>query len=386
MSETVSISTVEHGRTQPGSIAGYLLDGLPHPVLLLGDNNKIEFANAPAENFFKSSATLLQRQTLDDIIAFGSPLLALIDHVRRTGANVNEYGVDLGSIKDGSHTLVDVYGGPVAEADGKIMVMLQQRTMAHMIERQLTHRGAARSVSGLAAVLAHEIKNPLSGIRGAAQLLESSLSDEDRVLTRLICDESDRICNLVDRMEVFGDERPLSKEPVNIHEVLDHVKKIAEAGFASNIKLVENYDPSLPAIPGSRDKLIQTFLNLVKNAAEAIGEGRSDGQISLSTAFRPGVRLSVPGSASRISLPLQIEIEDNGPGVPADLKAHLFEPFVTTKTSGSGLGLALVAKFIGDHGGIIECDSSPRGTIFRVLMPMHDGSAKDIPSGGGGRR
>jgi len=382
MSETSNFSAVERGHTGPDTIAGYLLDGLPHPVLLLGGNNEIEYANAPAEHFFQSSATLLKRQQLDDIVAFGSPLLALIDYVRRTGASMNEYGVDLGSIKDANRTLVDVYGGPVAETGGKIMVMLQQRTMAHMIERQMTHRGAARSVSGLAAVLAHEIKNPLSGIRGAAQLLESSLDDEDRVLTRLICDESDRICNLVDRMEVFGDERPLNKEPVNIHDVLDHVKKIANAGFAGNIKLVENYDPSLPEIPGSRDKLIQTFLNLVKNAAEAIGSERRDGQISLRTAFRPGVRLSAPGSATRVSLPLQIEIEDNGDGISADLKAHLFEPFVTTKPSGSGLGLALVAKFIGDHGGSIECDSTSRKTIFRVLMPMHDSGHKDISSGG----
>ncbi len=373
MNDAGNISLEAERATHEEHLAEHLLEALPHPVLLLGEGNVIQYANAPAEDFFQASATLLQRQTLDDIVTFGSPLLALIDHVRRSGANVNEYGVDLSSIKDGSHTLVDVYGAPVRAADGKIMVMLQQRTMAQMIERQLTHRGASRSVSGLAAVLAHEIKNPLSGIRGAAQLLESSLSDEDRSLTQLICDESDRICSLLDRMEVFGDERPLSKDPVNIHDVLDHVKKIAQAGFSSHIKLVENYDPSLPAIPGSRDKLIQAFLNLVKNAAEAIGKERSDGQISMSTAFRPGVRLSVPGSSARVSLPLQIEIEDNGPGVPSDLKPHLFEPFVTTKSSGSGLGLALVAKFIGDHGGIIECDSTSRGTIFRALMPMHEG-------------
>jgi two-component system nitrogen regulation sensor histidine kinase GlnL len=370
-------------RRAPGDrpMAEHLLDGLPHPVLLLGADNAILYANAPSEDFFQASATFLKRQSLDDIVAFGSPLLALIDQVRRTDAKVNEYGVDLGSLKDGTHRLVDVYGGPATDANDKIMVMLQQRTMAHMIERQLTHRGAARSVSGLAAVLAHEIKNPLSGIRGAAQLLESSLSDEDRSLTQLICVESDRICNLVDRMEVFGDERPLAKDPVNIHDVLDHVKKIAQAGFASHINLVEKYDPSLPAIPGSRDKLVQAFLNLVKNAAEAIGEERTDGQISLSTAFRPGVRLSVPGSAARVSLPLQIEIEDNGPGVSIDLRPHLFEPFVTTKPSGSGLGLALVAKFVDDHGGIIECDSTSRGTVFRALMPMYEGGLARKASG-----
>src|SRR5690606_6319536 len=163
---------------------------------------------------------------------------------------------------------------------------LQQRSMAQMIERQLTHRAAARSVSGLAAVLAHEIKNPLSGIRGAAQLLEPALSDEDRALARLICTETDRIRNLVDRMEVFGDERPLATEPVNIHDVLDHVKRIAESGFGRGIRIQEQYDPSLPPIPGNRDKLVQAFLNLVKNAAEALGETRDGDRIVLTTAFR----------------------------------------------------------------------------------------------------
>jgi two-component system nitrogen regulation sensor histidine kinase GlnL len=226
-------------------------------------------------------------------------------------------------------------------------------------------------------VLAHEIKNPLSGIRGAAQLIESERADSDRTLTQLICAESDRICKLVDRMQIFGDERPLQREPVNIHDVLDHVKQIAVTGFARQIKIVENYDPSLPAVPGDRDKLIQAFLNLVKNAAEAIGEERRDGQIALSTSFRPGVRLSVPGSQARVSLPLEIAVEDNGAGVPADLMQNLFDPFVTTKPSGTGLGLALVAKIVGDHGGVIEYESRPRLTVFRALMPMAEGETPE---------
>ena len=146
--------------------------------------------------------------------------------------------------------------------------MLQERTIADKMDRQLTHRGAARSVSALAAMLAHEIKNPLSGIRGAAQLLEQSAGDDDRTLTRLICDEADRIVKLVDRMEVFSDERPVEREPVNIHVVLDHVKRLAQSGFARRIKFIENYDPSLPPVFANRDQLIQVFLNLVKNAAE----------------------------------------------------------------------------------------------------------------------
>jgi two-component system nitrogen regulation sensor histidine kinase GlnL len=347
-----------------------LLGALPHPLLVIGEGMKIDYVNTAAEDLFQMSAAVFCRRLLTDVVAFGSPLIALVEQVQRNGTTVNEYGVDLGSFRFEAPKLVDLYGGPVSEMPGRVLIMLQQRSMAQMIERQLTHRGAARSVSGLAAVLAHEIKNPLSGIRGAAQLLESELTDGDRTLTRLICAESDRICKLVDRMEIFGDERPILRKPVNIHDVLDHVKQIARTGFAREIKIVENYDPSLPPVPGSRDKLIQVFLNLVKNAAEAIGEDRADGQITLTTSFRPGVRLSVPGSQARVSLPLEIAIEDNGAGVPTDLMPHLFDPFVTTKPYGTGLGLALVAKIIGDHGGIIECDSRPRFTVFRALMPM----------------
>lgn len=358
-----------------------LLAALPHPILVIGDENRVTYANAAAEAFLSTSLAMLKRDPFESVVAFGCPLIALIEQVRRSGQTVNEYAIEMVTQKFTSPKLIDVHAGPLPEHPGNVILMLQQRTMAQMIERQLTHRAAARTVSGMAAVLAHEIKNPLSGIRGAAQLLEPGLSDEDRALSQLICSETERIRKLVDRMEVFGDERPLATEPVNIHDVLDHVRRLSETGFARGIRFVEDYDPSLPALPANRDKLVQAFLNLVKNAAEAIGENANDqGRIVITTAFKPGVRLAIPGSDARISLPLMISIEDNGQGVPEHLKPHLFDPFVTTKRNGTGLGLALVAKIIGDHGGVIECDSEPKRTVFRVLLPLTTKSRSGAPA------
>jgi two-component system nitrogen regulation sensor histidine kinase GlnL len=377
---------ISQGRPAPGqslpqapSDAGRILNALPNPVIAVRPDGSIGDANAAAESFFAMSRVSLAQHRLGELVLPGSPIESLVAQVAAGSGAINEYRVDIGLPRGGADICVDIFVSPLSDSGDGVVVMLQERSITEKMDRQMTHRGAARSVASMASVLAHEIKNPLSGIRGAAQLIEAEATDSDRALTHLICEETDRIVKLVDRMSALSDGRPIDRESVNVHAVMDHVKKIAKAGFARHIRFVETYDPSLPTVLGNRDQLVQVFLNLVKNAAEAIGEARSDGEIELSSAFRPGVRLQVPGSAVPVSLPLEYCVRDNGGGVTADVLPYLFDPFVTSKPAGTGLGLALTAKIIGDHGGTIECESHARRTSFRILMPVY------APRDGGGR-
>jgi len=344
-----------------------ILTALPDPIIVVDMDGLISYANPAGEEFFASSINMLRKTSIEKLVPFGSPLLPLIDQVRQSSDRVSEYGVDLGTPKTGVKN-VNIQVSSLFD-QGRVVIQIEERSMASKMDRQLTHRGAARSVTAMASMLAHEVKNPLSGIRGSAQLLEMTASDADRALTRLICDETDRICAIVDRMEAFSDDRPIEREAVNIHEVLEHVRLIARNGFGKKIRFSEQYDPSLPLVYGNRDQLVQVLLNLVKNAAESVPE--DGGEITLTTAYRPGVRLAVPGASGRVQLPLEVGVRDNGPGVSDELRPHIFDPFVTTKTGGSGLGLALVAKIVGDHGGIIEYDSSTSGGRFLIRLPVY---------------
>jgi two-component system, NtrC family, nitrogen regulation sensor histidine kinase GlnL len=352
--------------------AHVVLAALPDPVLVVDEHGTLRYANLAAEVFFDAGTTMLLGLPLSELLPPDSPVFALIDSVSRTGASVSEYGVGVDMPRVGVRVLT-VQAAPLGDESASVVVTLQGRSIADKIDRQLTHRNAARSVTAMASMLAHEVKNPLSGIRGAAQLLEENAGAADRELTRLICDETDRICALVDRMDVFSDRRPLERAAVNIHEVLERVRRAAQSGFARNVRFIEEYDPSLPSVHGNRDLLIQTFLNLVKNAAEAAPA--QGGEIQLATSYQHGVRMTVAGSDSRVHLPLMVTVTDNGDGIPEDIQPHLFDPFVSTKHNGSGLGLALVAKVIGDHGGVIEFDSQPRRTVFRVYLPVAPAAA-----------
>ena len=358
------------------------LSALPFAVLAIERDSSIAYMNGAAEQFFEQGATGLRGRRLNQLLPTDSPLFSLIAQSIAGQTSVAEYDVSI-SFPRGRPRHVAITAAPMMDGSSLTVVSLHEQSIARRINNQIAHRNAARSVTGLAELLAHEVKNPLSGIRGAAQLLEGAVVEpEDINLTRLICEETDRICDLVDRMGLFSDGE-LNRSAVNIHLVLDRVRRVAQAGFGRHVEFVENYDPSLPAVYGNADQLIQVFLNIVKNACEAVP--RTNGKITITTSFQHGIRLALPGGTSRVQLPLIVSVQDNGKGIPEDVAANLFDPFVTSKADGSGLGLALVAKVMGDHGGIVEFETSEEGTEFRLRLPMHtsktggnDAADKDI--------
>jgi len=364
---------VERLAPRPPSVdAQAMLSALPIPVVLLDRHDRFRYANQAAEQFLGLSLLQLTHLPLQALVPEDNPLFRIVAKVREEEVTISDHDLSLESPR--LHKMsVTLQAAPLPEEPGCVLLTFQDASAARSLDRQIAFRGAARSVSGMAALLAHEVKNPLSGIRGAAQLLEASVAEQDQELTVLIRDEADRIRALVERMEVF-DEKPIERRAVNIHRVLEHVRLLAQTGVAEGIQILEAYDPSLPPVWGNRDQLVQVVLNLVKNAAEAITGNPAalwgGGEIVLTTAYQHGMRLAVAGSPHRLHLPLVVTVRDNGPGIPEDIRPHLFEAFVSSKPNGSGLGLALVAKIIGDHGGLIEVDSRPGRTEFRLCLPV----------------
>lgn len=352
----------------PSPTEAMILNAMASSVLVITPAMRVAFVNPAAEQLLGASRTMLKDMPLEELMPDDSPLLDRIRRVQIDGSSISDYSVELPFAKEIRH-LLDLHVSPLAECPGNALVVLHPCSVANRLNHQLGHRGRARSVAVLGATLAHEVKNPLSGIRGAAQLLEPEIKESERPLVRLICDETDRICALVDQMEQFADLKPLARGPVNIYEVLERVRRLAETGFGKGIRFVERYDPSLPEVDGDRDQLVQVFLNLIKNAAEAVPSG--DGEITLTTQYHHGLSIRVPNSSERVDLPITVRIQDNGPGVSADVAGHIFEPFISTKHAGSGLGLPLVAKIVGDHGGILEFENLSRGALFRIHLPAY---------------
>ncbi|QDL92893.1 PAS domain-containing protein [Paroceanicella profunda] len=352
-----------------------LWNAIPQPAIVLDAQDCILDLNASAQSFLSMSVGQARGRPIARHAGETSLLVELVEQVRRGNASLAQYNIDLHWTEQPPR-LCDLHASPLHDDSDTILLVIYPRAIAEKMGRTLSHRSAARSVVGMASMLAHEIKNPLAGISGAAQLLAMSLSDQDRELTDLIREEAERIGKLLERVEQFGDIRPASRKPVNVHDILNRAKLSAQSGFAKHVRFMEEFDPSLPPTAGDADQLMQVLLNLIKNAAEATP--KVGGIVTLRTSYRPGVKLAMPGG-KRESLPLQITISDNGHGVPEEIKRDIFEPFVSSKATGSGLGLALVSKIIADHGGVIECESDPGWTTFRLLLPVWSEKAEAQP-------
>jgi two-component system nitrogen regulation sensor histidine kinase GlnL len=353
-----------------------LWNSLPVPTLLLGPGDVIEDVNPAAELFLNLSARALKGAAVWDKVMVDAPLEEAYARARRDQSSLFVNDVDVGS-GERAPMQCNIQFAHLQGAQGLMIMMISPREIASRMTQNVSSTKAAKSAIGMAEMLAHEIKNPLAGIAGAAQLLSMGLEGQDLELTDLIVEETRRIVKLLEQVEQFGNLRPPTLRPVNIHDVLDRARQSAAVGFGAHMLFVEDYDPSLPRAMADSDQLLQVFLNLLKNASEACKGG---GTIRLHTFYEPSLRVRrKDGTQAR--LPLQIEVIDDGPGLPPDIAADVFEPFVSGRENGTGLGLALVSKLIGDIGGWISVDSVPGRTVFRVSLPLAPKDAGEADEG-----
>ncbi|RWR06040.1 two-component system sensor histidine kinase NtrB [Paenirhodobacter populi] len=338
---------------------------LPTPALLIDKDDRVVEINPAAEAFLNLSTKMLKGQPVLERLVISAPLEEIFERVRKNRSALFVNDVDL-TTGEKAPVQCNLQAAPMGDDPFTVLLLILPRELADRLGRASMVKSAARSAIGMAEMLAHEIKNPLAGIAGAAQLLSMNLSGDDLELTDLIVDETRRIVKLLEQVEQFGNVRPPEKRAVNIHDVLDRARKSAAVGFGMHMTIEENYDPSLPPTLGDADQLTQVFLNLLKNASEA---QKGEGKIRLRTFYDFSLRLRRADGKGQ-ALPLQIEIIDDGPGIPPDIASSIFEPFVSGRENGTGLGLALVSKIVSEHDGWISVDSVPGRTVFRISLPV----------------
>lgn len=352
---------------QPATLsARQILDALTQPVLAVGPDNIIVTVNDAAQQFFLRSDKTLVGSALTDILSQDTQIVSLVDRARAVRGSLSDHDVTV-QLNPDREARVDVQASVIVEQPDYILVALEPRTIADQMSQQRATQNAARAASGVASMLAHEVKNPLSGIRGAAQLIEDALPAEEAAMAQLIVKETDRIAGLIEQMEVFSDNRPVRYTRENIHHILDHVIAVARSSMGSRVTITARYDPSLPDIRANWSQLVQVYLNLLINAGEAVPA--DNGHIQVKTSYRHGTHVRPVGEAEPLNLPIEVTITDNGPGVPEALTDTMFDPFVSGKSNGKGLGLALAAKIITDHRGFIGYRRLDLRTQFRTLLP-----------------
>jgi two-component system nitrogen regulation sensor histidine kinase GlnL len=337
------------------------LDLLSSAVVVLDDRLAIRYANAAAENLLSTSLAQLRGRPLDYLFRYSESLAAALDNTRRdrwsyTGHNIAWQKGEAPAIHlDCTVTPIDSGAGSLLLELRPIDQQIRASREERMIEQQQANRELIRN-------LAHEIKNPLGGIRGAAQLLEHELKSEAlREYTQVIIKEADRLQNLMQRL--LSPHRAMRPAELNVHEILEQVRSLLLAEFTEGLRIVRDYDTSLPSLIADREQLVQVFLNIARNAAQAVS---GHGEVILRTRAERQVTLA----KRRYRLAVAVEVIDNGPGIPAEIRDSIFYPLVTGREDGTGLGLTLAQSFVQQHHGSIECDSEPGRTSFRVLLPV----------------
>lgn len=345
----MTASSTEADRTSPSLPERDLLDALPLLLALVAPDDELKPLNRAGQEFWGGRLKKLSPH-----------FAALAERVRATGELITVHDMVL-------ERYLQEYRGTVhCQPYGvdELLLTVDVRGTPHAPTATAWKQEITRAAGVMAAMLAHEVKNPLSSIRGAAQLLRETVSDNERPLAELICDETLRIRDLMDQVEIFSDERKVELSALNIHEVLHYTLRVAQAGFAQHVKFIERYDPSLPLVASQRESLVQIFLNIIKNACEALID-IPDATITISTAYQNFMR------SPDQKLPIVVRIEDNGQGIPDEIRKKLFEPLMSTKAKGRGLGLSVVAKIATDIGAIVECDDRiQQGAGFIIYLPI----------------
>ena len=346
-----------------------ILNELRTPVFLINKSNSITYVNEIGEEFFGISSSILVKKKIYDLIPNDSPILNLIERVRNNKIGITEESLDFSNINYPNRK-VRVHVVPLSFDSSKIIVQISQLAMSEMFQSQRMHSKISKSFSSMIDMLMHELKNPLAGIKGASQLIETDLKDNFNLLelTKLISIECDRIEDLLNRMEQISTNNiKLDYESLNIHEILNHCKRVAENSFGSKINFINEYDPSLPRLFANKNLLIQIIINLLKNATEA---SQNKGKIKIKTSFNSNKITSFGKEDIPIQLPLQIEIIDFGIGIPNNLLSSIFDPFVSSKKEGKGLGLSIVASGVEEMGAVIDVSSNPGLTNFCMNFPL----------------
>ncbi len=346
-----------------------ILENLSTAVFVLDHDLKVSYFNPAAEMLLKISHKRIASKPFHSLFArIDETLINELYVIMESGHTYTQRESQF-VLLNGTSVLVDcTVSNSSAAKKSALIIEMQEKDRLMRISREEQLHENQETAKILIRGLAHEIKNPLGGIRGAAQLLDAELTDADHhEYTRVIMDESDRLRNLVDRM--LGTNKALSLSEVNIHEILERVCALIRAESGKKVQVIKDYDPSIPELKGDKSQLIQAFLNIAKNALEALSKQANNGEDATIRIRTRALRQFTIGH-TRHRLVVRVEIIDNGPGIPREFLQSIFYPMISGRAEGSGLGLSITQSIFSKHDGLVECESEPGRTNFIVYLPL----------------